>query len=223
MHPEGQPVSTPVAVRQFLPQQGIDGYQPLLQSPLRRCGNRHRSEGSARTPRVFWWGMRGVKHVRTARGPVSALPMPRAMPLQRACGVLPLARRLCGVVSGRLWKAQASQPSSRVRRRAVLAPTTKPSLRPVAQRRTSHALESGHRKKDRPRHPCVRAEPAVGDTSRASGSHDNGAGIAWQRHGSPPRALGAGAGRSTTSLERRMCKHPQSPPFSCSRNCRCSD
>lgn len=207
-------------------------------------------------PREFFGGACvGERTSVLSGGPCRSCPCQGHMPLQRACGVLLLARRFCGGEwpYSPSWERAANTAETRGAttsgRQSVRCPggeqsrgaglwgtsdsaiagtgrpvtTTKPSLRPVARRHTSHALASGHRRKDRPRHPCVRAEPAVGDTSRASGSHDNGAGIAWQRRTSPPRALGAGVGRSTPSLERRMCNHPQSPPFTLSRKSRCSD
>jgi hypothetical protein len=79
--------------------QGVDGGAEVMQSPRRRCGSRHRGERQVREPREFFGGACVVEARPYLSGTsVPMLSMPRAMPLQRACGVLLLARRFCGVL-----------------------------------------------------------------------------------------------------------------------------
>jgi hypothetical protein len=86
---------------QLLPQSGVDGRQSLRQSPVRRMWQFDTGKKVAREPREFFGGACVGRSTSEPLGsPCRILPMPRAMPLQRAFGVLLLARRFCG---GAAW------------------------------------------------------------------------------------------------------------------------
>lgn len=183
-----------IATPQSLLQKVLDSGQVARRESSGRVWQLGIEGKSDREPREYFGGACVVEARPSQTGSsVPMLPMPRAMPHQSTPGFcfwrdgFVVARRgwtrmewpavgAFGSAVASIWLPMYLCRGITLEQVSSPAATTKPSLRPVALRRTSNGLESGHRKSDRPSiHPdasraaCQRGtadvQPARGETT----------------------------------------------------------